>query len=269
MGLGRKASLAALAFRLGRRLADKAGLLHLFACYGGLGRFHGGRLCFETTQPAAPQLHLRHTAGDAILTVEVLMEQDYRALKKLAFTPARILDIGGNIGLGSFYLKSLYPAAEIVAFEPSPAEYELLSANHQGWSGCRAIPVAIGDVDGAELRFAVHPDRTGGQHVLGAEEAGDWHEIRVPSRRVDCLIAEGAVPVPDLVKMDIEGAEVQALRGFGRYLAEVKAFVVETHSPELHAACLDLLTTAGHRVVDDTARSEQARILLTQREPLN
>jgi hypothetical protein len=96
--------------------------------------------------------------------------------------------------------------------------------------------------------------------------AGDWDEIRVTMRRVDRLIEEGAVPLPDLVKMDIEGAEVAALTGFGRYLSEVKAFIVETHSPQLHERCLELLQSHGHRILfDDSPRTAAARILLSER----
>ncbi len=267
MGLGRKISMAAVALRLGRRFEDKAELLRLCACYGGLSRFRGGHLTVETTAPGAPRLHLRHAQPDTILMVEVLMEQDYRCLESLSFTPASILDIGGNIGLGSFYLKSLFPKAEIIGFEPSPAEFEMLTANYAEWPDCRAFQNAIGDVDGAHLRFAVHPDRTGGQHVLGEGESGDWQEIQVTARRVDCLIQEGIAPVPDLVKMDIEGAEVMALRGFGSYLSKVRAFVLETHSAELHAACIRLLTEAGHTVLSDVSRSPEARILFTEKRP--
>lgn len=258
--------MASVAWRLGRRFEDKAALLRLCASYGGLAAFKGGRLRLETTVPGAPRLHLRDTAADAILMVEVLMEQDYRCLSRLSFTPRYILDIGGNVGLGSFYLKSLYPEAQITGFEPSPAEFEMLSANYAEWSGCVARQLAIGEEDGASLRFAVHPEKTGGQHVLAEGESSEgWHEIQVMARRVDRLIEEGTVRVPDLVKMDIEGAEVSALRGFGRYLEDVRAVVLETHSHELHQACLDLLGRAGHRVLDDTARSADARILLTER----
>lgn len=266
MGLSRKLAMANVALRLGRRFQDKLELLRLCACYGGLTPFRGGLVKVNTTVPGAPVLHLRHAQPDTILMVEVLMEQDYRCLEALSFTPTSILDIGGNIGLGSFYLKSLFPQAQITGFEPSPAEFEMLTANYAEWSGCRAFQNAIGDVDGAQLRFAVHPERTGGQHVLGAGESGDWHEIQVTARRVDALIHEGLVPVPDLVKMDIEGAEVMALQGFGSFLSQVRAFVLETHSAELHAHCIRLLTEAGHVVLSDVSRSPEARILFTEKQ---
>lgn len=265
MGLSRKFAMAAVAMRLGRRFEDKMALLRLCACYGGLIPFHGHRIILETTVPAAPKLHLRHTASDAILTVEVLMEQDYRGLKQLSFIPITILDVGGNIGLGSFYLKSLFPSAQIFGFEPSPAEFEMLTANYAEWQDCRAFSQALGDEEGQVLRFAVHPERTGGQHVLEEAEAGDWQEIHVTSRRADRLIEAGEIPLPDLVKIDVEGAEEAVIRGFGHYLSEVRAVVMETHSASLHARCVKRLLDAGHRIIRDEPRSPEARILLSEK----
>ena len=265
MGLSRKISILATAFQLGRRWEDKAALLRLAASCGGLQPFSGGPLVIETTSPAAPRLHIRQTSSDAILLIEVLMEKDYRCLERLSFTPASVVDIGGNIGLGSFYLKTLYPQAQITGFEPSPAEFQMLSANYAEWPGCRAFQQAIGDEDGATLRFAVHPDRTGGQHLLGDSDSGDWQEISVKTRRLDCLIREGSVPLPDLVKMDIEGAEVAALDGMGDFLPQIRALVLETHSVSLHEACLKKLAESGHRILHDQARSTEARIILAEK----
>ena len=53
--------------------------------------------------------------------------------------------------------------------------------------------------------------------------------------------------VPDLVKMDVEGNEVHALRGAERLLAERKPhIIIETHSEDLDSACRWLLTDHGY-----------------------
>jgi len=54
--------------------------------------------------------------------------------------------------------------------------------------------------------------------------------------------------VPDFMKIDIEGEEVQALLGAGRILAERGPnLLVETHSPALERECLEILASYGYR----------------------
>ncbi len=229
-------------------------------------RFNGEIMKCHTTVPAADVLNVRMTGADAILFVEVVVDEEYSCLQKLNFTPSVILDIGANIGLSSFYMKSLFPDAVIHGFEPSTSEHEILRMNYAGWRGCTAHHVAIGDRDVESVSFAVHPERTGGQHLLEGEAHDGWMTEEVRMRRVETLVSSGCVAVPDLVKIDVEGAEVLVLDGFGPLLREIKAVALETHSPELYRACLDRLSAAGHEVCHEViARSDAARTLLTQR----
>lgn len=266
MSLTRKLHLASTALRLGKGLNDKRQLFHLLACHGGLMPFPGGLMRCNTTVPAADVLNVRMTGADAILFVEVVMDEEYDCLRKLNFTPSVILDIGANIGLSSFYMKSLFPDVVIHGFEPSPSEHEILRTNYAGWRDCTAHRLAIGDRDVESVSFAVHPDRTGGQHLLEGEASDGWLKEEVRMRRAETLVSSGVVPVPDLVKIDVEGAEVLVLDGLGSLLREIKVVVLETHSPELHRACLERLNAAGHEVCHEVVpRVETARTLLTQR----
>jgi methyltransferase FkbM-like protein len=55
--------------------------------------------------------------------------------------------------------------------------------------------------------------------------------------------------VPDVVKIDIEGAEAEALAGAGRILAERRpGLLVEVHGAGVEQACLDILRSHGYRV---------------------
>jgi hypothetical protein len=71
-------------------------------------------------------------------------------------------------------------------------------------------------------------DPAGGRVTLDDDLAG-WHSL-------------------GLLKVDVEGAEIDVLRGANRILAEQRPHViVETHSPELERACGDLLIGHGYR----------------------
>ncbi len=249
--------------RLGRTWTDKGTLLRLFAKHGGLLRYQGDgvRICIGTTHSGAPRLHFRDSGPDGILIAELLVEEDYKALRSLNLKPDVIFDIGANIGLGSFFMKTLYPEARVVGFEPSKAEGEVLARNYADWPGCELIPVAVGDQDGVNMRFAVHPDKTGGQHLAGEGDEAGWNYVEVPMRRIDALIGEGRLPAPNLVKIDVEGAETAVLKGFGRFLDVPAAYIMETHSESLHTECMNLLQARGYAVASDVPRGAGARIL--------
>lgn len=266
MSLKNKIELLSAALRLGDGWSDKLAFLKLFARYGGLAAFSTKDLVIRVNEPIGTQLHLRDTVADAILLVEVLVQQDYAALKPLALQPTSILDIGANIGLGSFYLRHLFPNAALNGLEPAPAESAVCARNYQSLGRATLHRVAAGDTDGVTTSFAIHPEQTGGQHISSTptKDSG-WQYLSVRLRRIDAMIDEGILPIPDLVKMDIEGSEVAALHGFGKYLAAPHAYILETHSPQLHQECLDLLCPLGFHVASDTPRPGTARILCLHR----
>ena len=71
----------------------------------------------------------------------------------------------------------------------------------------------------------------------------------------DLAYREGGF-IPDLVKMDVEGSEVAALRGAQRLLAERKPhIIIETHSEDLDAGCRWLLEDHGYAVQTVEPRS--------------
>jgi len=221
----------------------------------------GRVLRVATRHAGAPVLHLREQGSDAILLYEVLVAEEYRAIASLGLDPRNILDIGANIGLASFYLRTHFPNARLFGIEPSAKEMEILKMNYESWGNGVLLPMAAGDTDGIEVDFGVDAERTGGQHVVKGGATGEWKTEKILQRRVDRLIDEGTVLVPDLVKIDIEGAEVDALKGFGEYLAAPRAYIFETHSEELHQGCIDLLGKAGYKILQDKLVGRETRIL--------
>lgn len=266
MSLRNKIQLAAGALTLGQGLSGKLALLRLCARHGRLLQFSEEEASVRLRRPPGTTLHYRDTGADAVLMVEVLFFEDYAPLKRLRIQPRHLLDIGANIGLGSLYLRRLYPQAKLDGLEPAPAEADLCAKNYASWGGATLHRCAAGAEDGKDVEFAVNADRTGGQHLAEAGDETGWQKMKVTMRRVDAMIDAGELPPPDLVKMDIEGAEAAALEGFGRYLSHPQAYILETHSPELHQACRDKLTAAGYRVASDLPRPGVARILCMSRD---
>jgi FkbM family methyltransferase len=155
----------------------------------------------------------------------------YRAIFQseiYAFEPAdpepTIIDGGANIGLATIYWKRHFPDAEIIAFEPDPRLYETLKQNleEHEYGDVRVVRKGLWSED-TTLKF--QPDGADGGHVAGGENEGaDMQQIPV-TRLVPYLNN----PV-DLLKLDIEGAEVEVLNDAAGHLGSVQNLFVEWHS---------------------------------------
>ena len=74
-------------------------------------------------------------------------------------------------------------------------------------------------------------------------------EIVITVRRLDTLVFDDGFARPDLIKVDVEGAEVDVLNGAARTLREFRPRVfIEAHSAALAAACGQQLANLGYQV---------------------
>ncbi|NDJ62927.1 MAG: FkbM family methyltransferase [Chloroflexi bacterium] len=159
-----------------------------------------------------------------------------------------ILDCGANIGVSVLRYKQLYPQAQITAFEPDPALVATLRGNlaQNQRADVTVVPAAVWISEGA-LAFVrtTHPEA--GHLDLAAAAPAEAVE-RVPT--VDfAAYLQGPV---DLVKLDIEGAELAVLRHCAPQLHNVRQLFVEVHhryhEPQALAEIFALLAEAGLRV---------------------
>jgi FkbM family methyltransferase len=132
-----------------------------------------------------------------------------------------ILDVGANKG-GTYQLfRSLFPQGTIHAFEPDPRVYEKLKAKAQADPLAHLHQLAVSDTN-AELQFHVTqaseknsllaPLPPGGSSPSDAANVV-LETIKVQSVTLDDFAARHGIAQIDLLKMDIEGAEVRALEG--------------------------------------------------------
>jgi FkbM family methyltransferase len=160
------------------------------------------------------------------------------------FEPNVIYDLGANIGIASLYFASHFPRAKVFGFEPVPANFQTCSLNFQGLAGAQCFPWAIGASSGT-CHFDFDSEDLRGGHLGDGGQAGGKQRIEVSVCSVADLVAKKGLPAPDFLKIDVEGAEVAVLQGIGAQLASIKRMLVETHSEELKAACLDWMRANG------------------------
>lgn len=120
-----------------------------------------------------------------------------------------LADIGANIGFYTLWLASVaVPGTRIVAAEPNPAVYAALVENVglNGYANVATVNAAVGERDGT-VSFGIHKDAPS----VGSILATDAEQITVPMRRLETILAENGLARCDIVKIDVEGYEYQAL----------------------------------------------------------
>lgn len=164
-------------------------------------------------------------AGDAMAFVEMYRAFFGRqAYRFLARNPSPlIIDGGANVGVGVLYWKSICPDARIIAFEPDPATFSDLQANCAALAGVTLRRAALW-VENGTLTFKALGGVQGHLACLCPRE--DGQNVNVPAVRLRDLLTE---PV-ELLKLDIEGAEIDVLLDCADRLHLVDKLFVEYHS---------------------------------------
>ena len=203
-----------------------------------------------------------------------------RLIARLARTKRVILEAGANIGYYTLLMAACQPPrAELHAFEPRPDVFARLSAN----VALNALPhvrlnqLAVSDVDGTA---PLHLPDSGNREMASLEPgfAASTRSVEVRTTRLDSYWrSDHRDDVPDLIKLDVEGVEVRALRGLGTLLAgrwpDIVCEVLPGYERELTAFVSEtpyqryLITDEGLVPRDTLSGSHQVRDYLFTTEP--
>jgi len=177
-------------------------------------------------------------------------ERDERAFVSNFILPGMaVVDVGANAGLYTIIAaKRVGPSGTVIAFEPSPRELGQLRT-HLRLNQCTNVTieeVALGDASGHSDLLIVEGHETGCNSFHLAEvDAAGTRPLSVAVRTLDDYYRQGRLPGADFIKMDIEGAELSALRGATRVFRELRPVllceIVEERTAPWHYRGLDII----------------------------
>ncbi len=155
---------------------------------------------------------------------------------------ATVYDVGAHAGFFTLLFSRCAGGEGFVyAFEPLPANVSRLQANLDANECANAdvIAAAVSDEDGSAAFVA------SGSSLMGSLGGADLrtveHVLPVQTRTIDAFVAGGARP-PDVIKIDVEGAEGRVIRGAARTIeAHRPLILIEIHSPLAARETLDAL----------------------------
>lgn len=137
-----------------------------------------------------------------------------------------VIDCGANIGLTTLNFYKLYPNSKIIAVEPSGENFAMLEQNTSSYKNVSLIKAGIWS---KKTNLEIADDYNIGYNGLIVKETDkptDLHAITIQS-----IIEDYNIEVLDILKIDIEGAEIKVFETeeYKKWLPNVKVILIELH----------------------------------------
>jgi FkbM family methyltransferase len=179
----------------------------------------------KAAQKRSKQMYAEKHMGGAHL-------EHMRKLKAGGFEPKVIYDIGACVTEWACMAKSTWPNAIVYCFDA----YDPLECVLRG-AGFPHYMAVLGDEDGKEVKFYQHTTWiTGNSYYREIGSPGNFFSptsyVSKTMIRLDTLREEYSIPLPDFVKIDVQGAEKDVLEGGWATIQNAKHMVIEMQHME-------------------------------------
>ena len=171
----------------------------------------------------------------------------YEIHKRIAFErevkPGMVIyDIGANVGFYSILGAQLAgPNGSVIAFEPfhRNVEYIRKHIDLNQFKNIKVMEVAVSNVNGSVFFEPGISIATGHLSKTGS--------LEVQSISLDKLFNDGTLPAPDVIKVDVEGAELDVFTGAQELIKNHRPLIfVDTHGRDAHEGTINFLTAKGY-----------------------
>ncbi len=154
----------------------------------------------------------------------------FRSLKAAGLEVSTVFDVGSSHGGWSWKMSEIFTEARFCLFEPLvgviPDYLDYMTQTLSALPGSRLFKLALSDRNGTQLMLT-DPEGYSASLLLKSATGILRDEVSITVRRLDDLMAEESLPVPDILKIDVQGGEMLVLRGLGEHLAKVKVIQAE------------------------------------------
>jgi FkbM family methyltransferase len=179
--------------------------------------------------------HLAQIQKDYDIPTEHVNHLKY--LKSTGFEPKVIYDIGSCVLHWTNQAKKLWPDAKFILFDAfSPAEFL-----YEGYDYHVGV---LSDKDDHVVKFYQNDYKPGGNSYyreIGSNNGKYFPEnvyIEKKTKRLDTIVKERGFPLPDFVKIDVQGAEVDVISGGVNTIKNASRLIVELQHTEYNLGAL-------------------------------
>jgi FkbM family methyltransferase len=194
------------------------------------------------------------------------MRSGLLALRERGVPVTAVVDCGACVGQWTDLLRSVYPEASILMIEPQTRHAQALNeVCRRHGNGVRVINTLVGAREASDVPFVVLDDGLGtGSSVLAENSDVPRHVEKRDMSTLDIVVREAGFPAPDFVKLDVQGYEIEVLRGAQRVLEGASFVLLEVsvwqynHGSPLISDVLEWMKKRGFVTYDvfDLSRRE-------------
>lgn len=199
---------------------------------------------------------LRRGIAPSIEHDDLLVGRNYRS----------VVDVGANSGQFAIWAADVLGAERIVCVEPFPGSVERLREVVRLLAPCRVdvVVAALGSAPGRQILHVTAADDSSSLLSVAAA-VGDRPSLQVTANvEVDVLVGDDALPWqfegPLLVKLDVQGAELDVLTGMPKLLAVADAVLVEVSFAPLYDGQADPSAVVSHLLAAGFSLTGLARV---------
>lgn len=163
-------------------------------------------------------------------------------------SPVRfIVDAGANIGAATLRFRHFHQQAKIIALEPEPANFQILSRNVSSDANIFPIQKALWPRECALRIFQPRPLAPRNNAFRVEEHDGDPQPGDVPATTIPSLLNQFAFPEIDILKIDIEGAEYFVFDDSARdWVDKVKVLIFECPDNDRPGSAFRIFNAVAH-----------------------
>lgn len=153
-----------------------------------------------------------------------------------------VLDVGANIGMFAVTLKEKFPRMDIHCFEPMPEVFKILHQNVSSFATCNELAVMTKDnnvLKGTYLPnytllsgfYVSNEDKSELEKLAHRELSQEFTGVEIEAKTISLstYMAQHELKHVDLLKIDVEKAELEVLQSLGSFASMVDHIVAEVH----------------------------------------